>query len=323
MLKTAYFLIPFLVSSLWGQTATPSSLLDPGLAEYKSISGLSGRLSMVGSDSMETVVQSWITAFKKHQPGCNISYLGRTSDAAATTLAEGGSTVVGMLREMNRAEQDAFLAKWNYQPTRIWVTVNPIAVFVNSGNPIVSLSLDELDAIYSTTRKAGAKASIETWGDLGLMREWANRRITPYCREEGAATRAFFQNRVMLKGEYKPSVVSLQDHTAMLEIPVVDINGIVFTSLDDPVPGTRIVPLAQAGGGKACLPTPENVLKGNYPLVRFFYFYVNKPPTKALPQMVQAFLQFILSREGQQIALNEHQIPVSAEIAKMGLTRIQ
>lgn len=306
------------------QTAPKASAgVESGLVAYKPLPSLSGSLSTCGPDSMESLFLAWISGFKAVQPNTRMTFLGRTSDDLVKALQEGSTPAVGLLRELSRAEQEAFVAKWHYAPVRVWVAVNPLAVYVNSNNPILSLSLEDLDAIYSTTRKAGAKASVETWGDLGLMRDWAVRRVNAYCRDQGTATRQYLQNRVLLKGEFKPTVITVADHTALIESPIVDPAGIAISAMDEPPPGTKLVPLAPLGSQKACMPTLENVMKGDYPLARFLYVYLNKAPGQPLPPVIQNFVTFLLSKEGQQIAVKSHQIPVSAEIAQSGLTRLQ
>src|SRR5258708_29412301 len=108
-----------------------------------------------------------------------------------------------MSREMNKAEMDRFEEKFCYKPTGLKTSIDMLAVFVHKDNPIKSLTLAQVDAIFSKTRKAGHEKDITTWGDLGLEGEWANKPINLYGRNASSGTYGFFKEHVLLNGDFK------------------------------------------------------------------------------------------------------------------------
>lgn len=79
----------------------------------------------------------------------------------------------------------------------------------------------------------------------------------------------------------------------------------------------RAVPLAGADG-RLYAPTKENVRSRNYPLIRFPYVCVNKPPRQSLSGPAAGFLRFLLSREGQQVVADGGNIPLDAATVAEG-----
>ena len=90
-----------------------------------------------------------------------------------------------------------------------------------------------------------------------------------------------------------------------------------FASIFFACKGVRVVPLAGADG-RFYAPTLENVRSHNYPLGRFLYICVNKPPRQPLGGPAAEFLRFLLSREGQQIIAADGNIPLDAATVNEG-----
>jgi len=68
---------------------------------------------------------------------------------------------------MKSTEIDQFEQKYGYKPTQIRTSYDALAVWVNKDNPTEKLTLAEVDAIFSKTRKRAFKADVKTWGQLG------------------------------------------------------------------------------------------------------------------------------------------------------------
>ncbi|HEX8937099.1 MAG TPA: substrate-binding domain-containing protein, partial [Sphingomicrobium sp.] len=66
-------------------------------------------------------------------------------------------------------------------------------------------------------------------------------------------------------------------------------------------PDLKVLKVSWHKGGPYIPLTPENVANRSYPLIRDAYFYVNKAPGRPLDPLVQQFMRFVLSREGQEI----------------------
>src|SRR5690625_7199535 len=83
------------------------------------------------------------------------------------------------------------------------VGLDPIAVFVNRDSPIEGLSLAQVDAIFSSTRRCGAPSDITRWGQVGMTGAWANRDITLYSRNAVSGTYGYFRQHALCDGDYK------------------------------------------------------------------------------------------------------------------------
>lgn len=306
---------------------TPSTVarIDADLPEYTPVpdAGLQGTLACVGSDSMDPVVQLWASDFRQMYPKVNFEILSKGSATAPKALIAGTSQVGHMSREMNAQELAQFEAKFGYPPTRLVVAVDALAIYINANNPIRSLTLEQVDAIFSSTRKGGYPEDLATWGDLGLKREWATRTIQPYGRDENSGTRAFFKEHALKKGDYKPVLKVVADQFALVEAPAVDASGISYGPVQHSVRMVRAVPIVDFKGDKPMVPTVENILNGKYPLTRFLYLYVNRKPGNAMSPLVREFLLSILSRQGQKVVAEFGALPLPTDMVLQNMGKLK
>jgi phosphate transport system substrate-binding protein len=292
------------------------------LPTYVALRPVSGALKSVGSDSMEPLMALWGDDFKKFQPRVSTLFLCKGSATAPKALIEGTALMGQMSREMNDQELAAFQAKFGYAPTRIPVAVDALVVYVNANNPLKQVRMEEIDAIFSSTRKGGGKNDIQRWGDLGLGGDWKQREIQAYGRDENSGTRAFFKEHVLKKGEFKPTVKAFMDQFAVVEAPAVDGGGIIYGPLQYANRMVKGVPVAAFNSDRFIEPSLETIQKATYPLTRFLYIYVNKAPGTALDPAVKEFLRFILSKEGQAGVATFGALAIPGDLAAMGIGRL-
>jgi phosphate transport system substrate-binding protein len=295
---------------------------EASLPAYVAEHPVAGELRSVGSDSMEPLMALWGEDFKKFHPRVSTLFICKGSGTAPKALIEGSALMGQMSREMNEGELAAFQAKFGYAPTRIPVAVDALVVYVNASNPIKQLRMEEIDAIFSTTRKGGAKQDLLTWGDLGLGGDWKQRDIRAYGRDENSGTRAFFKEQVLRKGDFKPGVKALLDQFALVEAPAVDGGGISYGPLQYANRMVKGLPVASFKSDRFIEPTLETIQKGTYPLTRFLYIYVNKAPGKALDPALKEFLRFVLSKEGQAGVGSFGAVPIPADFAAMSAGKL-
>ena len=156
-------------------TATTAQASE--LPTYQKVSGVSGNLSSVGSDTLANLMTLWAEEFKRTYPNVNIQIQAAGSSTAPPALTEGTSNVGPMSRAMKDKEIAMFESEHGYKPTKIGVAIDALAVYVNKDNPINGLSIPEVDAIFSSTRKCGAKDDIATWGKAGATGALADKSI--------------------------------------------------------------------------------------------------------------------------------------------------
>jgi len=296
--------------------------VDPTLPAYKRASGVSGNLNSIGSDTLNNLMTFWAEGFKKQYPNVNLQIEGKGSTTAPPALIEGTSQLGPMSRDMKGAEVDKFEAKFGYKPTKIRVALDGIAVYVNKDNPIEKLTFQQLDSIFSSTRKRGGKDA-KTWGDLGLSGEWASKPISIYGRNSASGTYGYFKEHALSNGDYKNSVKEQPGSSSVVQGVTEDKYSIGYSGVGYTTSGVKTVKLAEKEGGDFFGESYENVLSRKYPLSRYLNVYVNRAPNKPLDPSVREFLTFVLSKEGQQIVVKDGFFPLPAKVAGEDLGKIR
>lgn len=289
------------------------SHLDPALPAYTAVSGVSGNLNSIGSDTLNNLMTLWAEGFKKAYPNVNIQIEGKGSSTAPPALIEGTAQIGPMSRPMKAEEIDAFEKKFGYKPTEVKLAIDALAVFAHKDNPLKGLSMKQIDGIFSKTRKLGGE-DLSDWGQLGLD-AWKGRAISLFGRNSASGTYGFFQEHALGKGDYKPTVKEQPGSSAVVQGVGADLYGIGYSGIGYKTSGVRALPIAGADG-KFYEATYDNALSGDYPLARFLLVYVNKKPGQPLDKLTLEFLKFALSKEGQAIVEKDGYFPMPAELAQ-------
>jgi len=297
--------------------------VDPALPKYEKTGGVSGTLNSIGSDTMNNLMTLWAEGFRKFYPNVKIQVEGKGSSTAPPALIAQTAQIGPMSRPMKDSERDQFEARFGYKPTEISVAVDALAVYVHKDNPISALSLPQVDAIFSKTRRLGYPKDIKTWGDLGLQGPWANRRISLYGRNSASGTYGFFKEHVLANGDFKDEVKEQPGSASVVQGVSADPAGIGYSGIGYRTSGVKAIALANKEGEPGVEPTPENVYAGSYPLARPLLVYVNKAPGQPLPPLVREFLAFILSREGQEIVVKDGYLPLPADVVLRERAKLQ
>ena len=288
--------------------------VDPALKPYEKVSGVSGNLNSIGSDTLNNLMTLWAEGFRAIYPNVNIQIEGKGSSTAPPALIEGTAQLGPMSREMKAAESDAFEKKYGHKPTEVKVAIDALAVFVHKDNPIKGLSMDQVDGIFSSTNKRGGKP-MHTWGELGLTGGWANRPISLYGRNSASGTYGFFKEHVMRNGDFRPTVKEQPGSSSVVQGVANDLGGIGYSGIGYKTSGVKALALAEAAGGAVHEPSLENCLSGAYPMARFLYIYVNKKPNEPMDKLVHEFVKFVNSKEGQEIVVKDGYYPMPAAVA--------
>ena len=299
--------------------AASESMMDPNWKDYVRVSGISGNLNSIGSDTLNNLMTLWAEGFRKQYPNVKIQIEGKGSSTAPPALIEGTAQLGPMSRKMKAKEIDKFEAKFGYKPMAFSVAVDALAVYVHKDNPIKGLSMAEVDAIFSKTRRRGHKVDIDTWGKVGLTGPWKNMRVSLYGRNSASGTYGFFKKIVLKKGDYKDQVKEQPGSASVVQGITHDRGGIGYSGIGYRTSGVRVVPLSPKAGKPFFEPTFANVSSGKYPLARFLYVYVNKAPGKPLPRLVREFLKYIYSKQGQMVVIKDGYFPLPQKLIEKKL----
>jgi phosphate transport system substrate-binding protein len=305
-----------LTASLSLATAAAAVELDPNLDDYQPVSGVSGNIKSIGSDTLNNLMTLWAEGFKAQYPNVKIEIEGKGSSTAPPALIAGTAQFGPMSRPMKPSEADEFEKKFGYRPTPVAVAVDALAVFVHKDNPIACLTLQQVDAIFSKTRKGGSDKDIASWGDLGATGEWAAKPISLYGRNSASGTYGYFKEVALFNGDYKDSVKEQPGSSTVVQGVASDKFAVGYSGIGYKTADVRVVPLAAKTGGKCFEGNDENAYSGDYALARFLYIYVNKNPNQPLDPVRGEFIKYVYSKPGQNVVIKDGFFPIPAAIAE-------
>ena len=297
--------------------------VDPAIKPYAKVSGVSGNLNSIGSDTLNNVMTMWAESFKKVYPNVRIQIEGKGSSTAPPALIAGTAQIGPMSREMKPSEIDEFEKKFGYPPSKIKVAIDALAIFVNKDNPLKQLTLQQADAIFSKSRQCGGPKDITTWGDLGLSGAWVAKPLSLYGRNSASGTYGFFKEHALCNGDYKDTVKEQPGSASVVQGVAEDQYGIGYSGIGYKTSGVKTLALAKTASDPFIETEPEQVYAGKYPLARFLYVYVNKAPNKPLDPLVQQFLLYVLSSDGQEVVVKDGYLPLTGKTAAEEMGKVK
>jgi phosphate transport system substrate-binding protein len=299
---------------------------------YQPRTALSGDLRITCESSAEPLMKLWVERFSKFHPGFEVIAKG-TSPLASVPMVMSGAYELGFpARELWTSEEESFRKIRGYDAWVVRVGLGAhrtvgltpaLGVFVNAGNPLERITLDQLDAIYSAERRRGYPKEIRTWGDLGLTGEWAGRPIEAYIHRLPNGIDYFIQKVVSKGADFKKSVIQLPMRRGKLgpdeliaAAAAQNPAAIGFGCFGAQVPGMKAIALAENSAGPYRSGTLEEVKSMEYALARPIYMVVDREPGAALAPKIEEFLTFVLSQEGQDaVAASDGWLPLPTDLA--------
>ncbi|TVO36265.1 PstS family phosphate ABC transporter substrate-binding protein [Vibrio algivorus] len=291
------------------------------LDTYHKVSGMSGTISSVGSDTLATLTSVWAEDFQRIYPNINMQLQSSGSSTAPTALTEGTSQLGPMSRPMKAKELEAFERHYGYPPVQLKIAIDAIGIFVHKDNPIKGLNFSQVDAIFSSTLKCGATEPLNKWQQLGVDTDWAKLGFQLFGRNSVSGTYGYFKQHALCKGDFKRQVNEQPGSASVVQSVASSINSIGYSGVGYQVSKAKLIPIALEGQDYI-YPTRDNILDGRYPLARYLYVYVNKNPLKPLPRPQAEFLKFIYSKQGQRGVEKDGYVPLSRELANAQLQKV-
>jgi phosphate transport system substrate-binding protein len=297
--------------------------VDPKIPGYKKVSGISGNLNSIGSDTMNNLMTLWSEGFSKFYPNVKLQVEGKGSSTAPPALISGTAQFGPMSRKMKEKEIDEFEKAFGYKPTECRTSLDALAVYVNKDNPLKGLTMQQVDAIFSKTRAGGYANDIATWGETGLTGEWGSKPISLYGRNSASGTYGYFKEHALFKGDYKDTVKEQPGSASVVQGVTEDRYAIGYSGIGYVTSGVRAVPLAKDANDQFHAADMENVMSGKYPLARFLYVYINQAPGKPMDPLVREFLKFVFSKEGQEVVIKDGYLPLPYKVVQEELAKLE
>ena len=321
-MKHTAFTVAILIGLALAWPAGAQVQVDPALPSYKAGQGVSGSIKSVGSDTMNNLMTLWGEGFAKFYPNVRVEIEGKGSATAPPALIEGTATFGPMSREMKSSEIDEFESKFGYKPVGLATSIDMLAVYVHKDNPLAGLSMPQVDAIFSKSRKRGGDKDITSWGALGLTGAWASAPISLYGRNSASGTYGYFKEHALAKGDYKDSVKEQPGSSSVVQGVASDKYAIGYSGIGYKTADVRALPLSADAKSELITAEPKNAYSGDYPLSRFLLVYINHKPGTELEPLRKEFIKYVFSREGQEIVVKDGYYPVTPPIARKALEQV-
>ena len=329
--KLVFVAVPIIFNGLQAQEKIVQAPLNVGglpvkvdakLPEYNAVTGISGDIQLIGSDTMLGQVTELSEGFKKRYSSVTIGIEAEGSSFGPPALISGKALFAPMSRAMKAKEVDDFKKKFGYPPVAIPTSIDMLTVYVHQDNPIKGLTLQQVDAVFSRTLKGGAPKVLTTWGELGLTGEWANKPITLYGRTSASGTNRFFREHALFNGAFREEVQEQTGSSSVVKEVANDKYAIGYSGMGSKTEGVRSLQLAQDYKSEYYAPIPEHAYSGDYPLTRFLFLYLNYAPGTELEPLGREFIYYLYSQQGQSDVVRSGFLPVGDVVVTRALASV-
>ena len=277
------------------------------LAMVAALGAQQRNITVKGSDTMVILGQRWAEVYMQKNPtGVTIQVTGGGSGTGIAALINGTTDVAESSRPMKDKEKAELKGKRGRDVLELPVAVDGLAVYVHESNPVPELTLAQIKAIYT--------GAVKNWSEVGGKDE----RILLYSRENNSGTYVYFKEHVLENADYYPTAQTLPGTAAVINAVAKDPRGIGYGGIAYGK-GIKHLRVKKDAQSPAVDPSMENVLAARYPISRHLYWYFAGSPQGDL----EAFAQWVLSKEGQAVVENVGYYPLNeadrkASLAKLG-----
>lgn len=257
-----------------------------------------------GSDTMVNLAQMWAEAYQKVRPEISVEVAGGGSGVGVRDLMQGIVDVANCSRAMKDSEKEQTHQNTGKYPIEWLVGYDGVAVYVNKDNPIETLSLKQLKAIYAEG------GSVEKWSQLGvdIKSLGASDDVVRVSRQNSSGTYAYFREKVLDEADYKRGSLDMSGSKDVVELVGKTKGAIGYSGMGYVSEAVKFVKLSTSDDSPAYEPSLENVAAGHYPLARPLRMYTLGQPEGE----IKAYIDWILSPAGQKIVEDSGYIPVKA-----------
>lgn len=279
---------------------------------------LKGNAILAGSTTMQLLGKAWSDRFHQFHPDVTFTRGKDGSEAAIREISENPLVIAGSSRPLTDAELQSLKSDKCKEPMAFIVALDPLALYVHPDNPVASVSVEQLEAIF---RAPGTdRPHVKTWGDLGLTGEWKDRPIRIHSRSEISGTTHFIRTWVIQGGTLARSAEIHETNEKVCGGIANDPSGIGLAGFGEANPKVRAVPLQIQGN---VVPANESsFLAGRYPFVRPLVLIVDKATMATDGGLRESILRYALSRDGQLEAVRAGFYPVDPSFIRKQLDSI-
>jgi phosphate transport system substrate-binding protein len=246
-----------------------------------------------GSDTMVILAQRWAELYMKSHPGVSLQVTGGGSGTGISALINGTTDICNSSRPMKNSERDKLKQRYGSLGVGIKCALDGLSVYVNQGNPVRELTLQQIKDIY--TGKVG------NWKAVG----GPDQKIILYGRENNSGTYVYFKDEVLQGEDFVGNTQHMPGTAAVVNAVAKDQWGIGYGG-SAYGKGIREIAVKKDAGSPALTPTKESISSGSYAISRFLYMYVRTRPTGE----IKAYIDWILGDEGQKVVADVGYFPI-------------
>lgn len=256
-------------------------------------------IQIKGSDTMVNLAQAWAEEYMMKNPSDLVAVTGGGSGTGLSSLISGTCDIAMSSRGIKAKEID-LAKKKGIEPNEVIAAMDGLAVVINPKNPVTKLTTGQLADIFT--------GKIKNWDEIG----GPIARIVLLSREVNSGTHVYFKEHVLRKGnpngkeEFAPGALLLSSSQAIADEVAGNSDTIGYYGMGYISSKQKPVMIARDESAGYEAPTIDNVISGKYPISRPLFLYTNGTPRG----LVKKFIDFCLSKEGQDIVVATDFVPV-------------
>lgn len=318
--KACLFAGMLLASHAGFADAQVTPAVDPALKHYERNGShkVEGTIVAGTSESVRRLFDLWTERFRRFHPDVKFETTTIfTSEAARATFKgtspiKEGADLVAVSFPLSQDDLQTIKAQRGVMPVRVAVALDAIVLVVNHRNPLRGLTLQQVADIFGTPADPSVK--IEYWKQVGVDGKFSALEINRYGRDATSGTYLAFKDMVLHGAEQRADVHKEPGSMSVIIEVGSDERGIGYAATGYAARSkrVRVVPLARTSWDRFIVPTNETVLNGEYPLLREVSIYAMPETDGTLKPVLKHFLEFVLSRDGQELAKEEGFSPLPA-----------
>jgi len=268
------------------------------------------QIIVTGSAALSDLISLWADGYASQHPDTSITIADTGSVAGIDALLNDSANVILSSSPLSPNQLEQFNRRFNYSPTSVAVAMDGVTIYVNAQNPLQQISLVQLDAIYSSTLRCGARTFIGKWNQLGETGRLANTAIKALGLTNNTGAYHLFRHIALCNGDYKADFQALTGASS-LEAAIINNPGAIgFSSSAAHAAGLKVLAISWQKSKAAIYPSVQSIQTGSYPLTRKLFVIINNPPGAKISPAIKSFLDYALSPTGQAIALKAGYVPL-------------
>ena len=258
-----------------------------------------------GSDTLFVVAQAWAEAYDRVNPEITVSVGGGGSGTGFDALLNGLVDIANSSRRIVTHELER-AARLRIKPVEHIVGYDALAVYVHTKNPLSSITIKQLEAIY------GSGGQVERWTDLGIeVPGCKNQRIVRVGRQNSSGTYAYFRHAILAKSHrFDLGILDMLSSKDVVHLVEKTPCAIGYSGLAYATPKVKMACLAKDESSACIAPSVATASDGSYPIARPLFMYVNESHRA----VIKDYIDWVLSKQGQCILLRKGYAPVRSVV---------